>query len=204
MAHPYTIPFRNDSGAEIPPFAVMRPSDIVDRDGQWVFTVVKPDTTFARRYLINGPTAVPIDAYSSAADGSHPVLALRENEAATIGDGWGVQASSWKLKRLCPGNFTWHKNSGQSPSGDYRGLFSQEECNSLFVQGTSTIAGGGTYSYTANILRGQPSTFVETTITVSITDFQFPDGEVFPDDTRYKVSWVNGLWIIDSFSVCPT
>lgn len=200
MTNPYTIPFRNDSGETIPPFGVMRPSDIVEREGRWVFKVVKPDTTFSRRYLINGPTAVPIDGYGMAADGSYPVLALRENETVECADGWGVQPSSWKLKRYSPGNFTIYAASGQSPSGDYRALFSQEECNMLVVQGVGTLAGNSTQ--TANICRGKPAT-TETTIQIEIRDMQWPNGEVYPDDTKYGVSWRAGAWYVDWFTECP-
>jgi hypothetical protein len=207
MAHPYTIPFRNDSGEEIPPFGVMRPrifadtaTEIIDRDGQWCVSVVKPDTKFSRRYLINGSAAVPIAGYGMAADGFYPVLALRENETVECGDGWGVQPSSWKLKRYSPGKFTIYAASGQNASGDYRALFSQVECNELIVQGTAALTGASTV--TANICRGLPAT-TETTIQVTIRDLQFPGGEVYPDDTLYAVSWRNGAWYVDWFDECP-
>ena len=206
--NPYTIPFRNDSGAEIPAFGVMRPrikadsaTEIIDRDGNWCVSVVKPDTKFSRRYLINGPTAIPSNGFGMAADGSHPVLALRENETVECGDGWGVQPSSWKLKRYSPGRFTIYAASGQSPSGDYRALFSQVECNELLVQLDGTLTGGDTQ--TANILRGK-TTLVETTIQIDVRDFQFPDGEVYSDNTKCSVKWINGEWWVEGFSACPS
>ena len=137
--NPYTIPFRNDSGESIPAFAVMRPKiegddgdKIVDRSGNWVVPVKKPDTKFSRRYLINGPGVVVKDGYGMAADGIYPVLALREDETVECGDGWGVQPSSWKLKRYSPGKFTIYSASGEK-AGNKRGLFSQVECNELIV-----------------------------------------------------------------------
>jgi hypothetical protein len=209
--NPYTIPFRNDSGVEIPPYAIMRPkqtvdtgTEVIDRDGQWCIAVVKPDTVFARRYLINGPTAIPIDGYGMASDGSYPTLALRENEAGSgAGEGYGVQPSSWKLKWYSPGGFSFHAESGQAASGDYRGLFSQSECTKLIVQGTATLIGGGTYGITANVMRDHHPSLVETTMQVLIRDVQFPGGEVYPDNTIYGVSWRNGFWVIDWFTVCP-
>lgn len=208
MTTPYTIPFRNDSGETIPAFGVMRPriaadatTEIVDRDGRWCVSVVKPDTKFSRRYLINGPTAIPDGGFGLAADGSTPVLALRDNETVACGDGWGVQASSWKLKRYAPGRFTIYAASGQSPAGDYRGLFVQTECNDLFVQGDGVLSGGGTQ--TANLLTGHSSP-TETTIQITIRDVQFGgDGVEFPDDTQYTVRWINGAWLVESFSDCP-
>lgn len=207
MADHYSIPFRNDSGETIPAFAVMRPkihadggTQIIDREGRWCVSVIKPDTKFSRRYLINGPTAVPSNGYGLAADGSYPVLALRENETVECGDGWGVQPNSWKLKRYSPGGFTIHAASGQSPSGDYRALFVQTECNMLIVQGVGALTGNSTQ--TANICRGNPAT-TETTIQIEIRDMQFPNGEVYPDDTRYGVSWRNGDWYVDWFTECP-
>jgi hypothetical protein len=184
----YTIPFRNDSEAEIPPFAVLKHAgNVVDRSGQWVASVTKPDTTFSRLYLINGPVAIPDGAYGLAADGSYPVLVKTETDTPASETGWGVTAGSWALRKNRPGNF-----SCLGPSKTDVGLFRQEECNSIIGQLTGSLAAGGTA--TVNLCYGDPAT-TEGTIQATVRDKLLISGSL-PNDTILAAEWINGVWYL--------
>ena len=144
MADHYSIPFRNDSGETIPAFAVMRPkihadggTQIIDREGRWCVSVIKPDTKFSRLHLINGPTAVPSNGYGLAADGSYPVLAREANRR--MRRRLGRSAEFLEAQTLLSGRLYDSCGERSIAERDYRALFwGKTECNMLIVQGVGT------------------------------------------------------------------
>ncbi len=107
------IPFRNDSGEEIPPYAVMRitGADVDDPDDEqqvdnWFLKVEKPNTTFYREYLVNGPETVPYSGGGAEDFGVGYFLrdaryvSYREASGTpAYGEVWGPKADQWTLEK---------------------------------------------------------------------------------------------------------
>ena len=96
-------PVRNNSGEEIPPFAVMRISGEETVGGRTRFIVAKPDSTFRRKgYLINSPFAIGIGKSGSGTRDT--TYALCSSSASPVRDQWwGAKDGEWKLFQHRPG-----------------------------------------------------------------------------------------------------
>lgn len=135
---PTGVPFRNDSsGSEtVPAYGVMRVTGSVDIDGVEHVTVAKPNTDFKRKYLVNGPTAVPYNETGKGTwlEEADWVLYDDANTPA-IGESWGPSDGSWKLKKWRYG-FTIVGN----PSGGATDIVRawQEEINEFIGKTDST------------------------------------------------------------------
>lgn len=195
---PYNIPFLNDSGETIPPYAVMRPSTITFKRGNWHLTMVKPDTTFARRYYINGPFAIPDAGFGRCSDGTYPTL-VRYPGSGTWVDfrtNAGIAVDSWNLKKGGVGRFRWcgGGNYGQGNLDPTAvSLFQQYECEALILQATAAVTPGDYAAFNIVDIGG------ETTIQISATCDIYPPGfgadggdnssggysSIWPDDTRF-------------------
>ena len=137
----YEFAVRNDSGEDIPAFAVMKIDDAEAVSGRLVYVVKKPDAEFQRRYLINGPFVIPDGGSGNGtfATAENPATALRNDDADPddYGSVWGVASGSWELTRFYPGDFTM-----QGPCGDERGLFVQTTVVSFYGQLNEALAFG--------------------------------------------------------------
>ena len=97
------IPFRNDSGSDMPGGACIAPNGIVIIEGQSVVSAQQPSTALYRRYLINGPVAVPNGSYGVCTFDT-PAWAYYDNSnSPAANEGWGPKPSSWKLFKNYPG-----------------------------------------------------------------------------------------------------
>lgn len=132
------IPFRNDSsGSEtVPAYGVMRVTGSTTISGVEHVTVAKPNTDFKRKYLVNGPTAVP---YNETGKGTWLEEAdwvlYDDSNTPTLGESWGPSDGSWKLKKWRYG-FTIVGN----PSGGTTDIVRawQEEINEFIGKTDST------------------------------------------------------------------
>jgi hypothetical protein len=192
---PYNIPFLNDSGETIPPYAVMRPSTITFKRGNWHLTMVKPDTTFARRYYVNGPFAIPDAGFGRCSDGTYPTLA-RFPGTGTLVDfrtNFGVAVDSWNLKKGGVGRFRWCGGGNYSQGNlDPKAvsLFQQYDCEALILQATAAVTPNDLATF--NIC----DTSGETTMQITAWCMIYPPGiggdgspggytVTWPDDTRF-------------------
>lgn len=195
---PYNIPFLNDSGETIPPYAVMRPSTITFKRGNWHLTMVKPDTTFARRYYVNGPFAIPDAGFGRCSDCTYPTL-VRYPGSGTWVDfrtNAGIAVNSWNLKKGGVGRFRYcgGGNYGQGNLDPTAvSLFQQYECEALILQATAAVTPGDYAAFNIVDIGG------ETTIQISATCDIYPPGfgadggdnssggysSIWPDDTRF-------------------
>lgn len=96
------IKFRNTSGEEIPPYAVMLVTGYETKHGLPILTVDKPDTDFAPLYLVNGPLRVGSEstAYGTGRyllDAPGQVLADTGGGTPVEGARWGPSNDSWYL-----------------------------------------------------------------------------------------------------------
>ena len=203
---PYNIPFLNDSGEVIPPYAVMRPSTITFRRGNWHLTMVKPDTTFARRYYVNGPFAIPDGGFGRCSDGTYPTLARFPGPGTYVDfrTNFGVAVDSWNLKKGGVGRFRWCGGGNYSQGNlDPKAvsLFQQYDCEALILQATAAVTPNDLATF--NIC----DTSGETTMQITAWCMIYPPGiggdgspggytVTWPDDTRfgahfYGINWIN-------------
>jgi hypothetical protein len=198
---PFTIPFRNDSGETIPPYAVMKPDgDTLNRSGNFVLTMVKPDNEFRRRYYVNGPFAIPEDGYGMCSDGSYPTIVRTTEAAGTFYNhrsSFGVQEDSWELKRGGVGRFTMVGSFGVQEiiDGAYPGnakLFTQTENTTIRVQSTAARTPGASFSF--NVVDEDGETGIAVRVHLGI----YPPGiggspdtytDIWPDDTQFIASF---------------
>lgn len=97
------VGFRNDSGETIPAYAVMRITGTATiGTDTTVYKVEKPNTTFSRWYLVNGPDTVS----TSQLYGTGSFCNIADRVLYDSGDGtpsqgqvWGPYPSQWSLKR---------------------------------------------------------------------------------------------------------
>jgi hypothetical protein len=85
---------------DVPPFAVMRVASADTKDGEIVYTTAKPDATFCRHYMVNGPfyvTAGQEGLCSTLADAGF----VQYNSASTpaVGEVWGPKPGQWTLEK---------------------------------------------------------------------------------------------------------
>lgn len=90
---------RNDSGADIPPFACMQTTGTVDSGGQNYVKVNKPvdDTGTAGKYLFNSIAPIETGGYGIAHDGPL-VRMLTDGSTITCGDSWQPDVGQWAVK----------------------------------------------------------------------------------------------------------
>jgi len=89
--------FRNDAAETAPAFAVLQPSGATTVNGQTVLTMVKPSSTPADIYFINGPQDVPSGKYG-ACTCDLPAYALYNTAISpAINQVHGPKSGEWKL-----------------------------------------------------------------------------------------------------------
>lgn len=119
------LPYRNDSGEEIPAFAVLRITGVTERNGQALLTVAKPNSTAYAQYAINGSTVVPANGYGRLTFDTPAVALYDSGLSPSVGDLLGPEDGEWAL--TTGGNFM--ALGGTAGSGSL---------SRLFVQATTT------------------------------------------------------------------
>lgn len=195
---PYNIPFRNDSGEVIPPYAVMRPESVGFNSGNWFIKMTKPDTTFARRYYLNGPFAIPDEGFGKCSDGTYPTLGSFPGTGTLVDfrTNFGVAVGSWVLKKGGVGRFRWcdispYAQGFANPTSV--ALFQQYECEALILQATGAVTPNDLATFNIVDIDG------ETTMQITAWCAIYPPGigadggdnssggysSTWPDDTRF-------------------
>lgn len=101
----YGILVRNDSGDEIPPFAVMRRTGTTRVNGRKVVLVDQPDSTIKRAYLVNSPLKIREDGYGWSATLKESGGLVLVSSNPTLDDIYGAQNGSWELAEDPLGSF---------------------------------------------------------------------------------------------------
>lgn len=100
IAHEFVLPgwrrFVNVSGGEIPPGAIMRRVSSFQDGSEIVLRCAKPDTTFRRLYVVNGPWKVPANGEGICGDLASSGLALCSGTPSE-GQVWGPKPNQWEL-----------------------------------------------------------------------------------------------------------
>ena len=157
--------FRNDSGEEIPAFAVMRCTGAALIDsGQVVLKMAKPNT-YGSQYLhyLNGPIKVANGKFGLCTQ-SRGAVALYDTADGTpaFGERWGPRDATWKLK----------KNTGGfavvEVSNSTDGLVMVQQAPMLSFHGVTDAAinkdAGGTVSI---YYRSGATAYTDTTVNMS-------------------------------------
>lgn len=99
------IAFRNESGEEVPKYAVMRITGVVTLGGQPVLKIDKPNDDPQQIYLVNGPVAVAHNSGGTPGRGIgsflwHADYVLYDtDETPAYGETWGPQDDTWTIKK---------------------------------------------------------------------------------------------------------
>lgn len=102
------IPFRNDSGAEIPPHGLLRVLDRVTppagQPEEWLLKVAKPDEDGKTYHLVNGPFPVPVGQHGEATFDFPTLVAYDASQGQPApGESWGSQSGSFLLSKSFTG-----------------------------------------------------------------------------------------------------
>jgi hypothetical protein len=97
------LPCRNDSSEEIPAGAALAINGVSLVEGQSVLAVVKPGSTWQRRYALAGPWPIPAGAYGACTLES-PAWAWCDTQTTPQpGQSWGIKPGEWRLFPHRPG-----------------------------------------------------------------------------------------------------
>lgn len=136
------VEFVNASGEEIPAHAVMRVTGAELKAGLPIITVAKPNTTFQRLYLVNGPlrvgsesTARGIGTWLSDAN-----FVLYDSGTPAVGESWGPKNGQWSLAKWRYG-FT---IAGAVDSAGLKVMATQAEVNGFIGKTDASHAKGAT------------------------------------------------------------
>lgn len=100
-AGPRRTRFKNTSSSQAPPYAIMAVTGSTTYRGLPVLKIAKPGTTFYRRFLVNGATAVGSGGQGfTQRPGEHYIIGYTGTPAN--GEGWGPKDGSWLLNLNYP------------------------------------------------------------------------------------------------------
>lgn len=94
--------FRNDSGEEVPPLALMRVTGADFHLGQRLITIGKPNTSFDCTYMVNGfANAVGSGKYGWGHRLSDATRVLYNSSSGTpnVNEEWGPKDGQWSLEK---------------------------------------------------------------------------------------------------------
>lgn len=181
------VPVRNDSGEEIPAFGLMRITGTTTVDGEPVWTVDKPSSTFQRFVLVNGETAIPAsgsnDIYGTGYFCDRPFRALYDTSDGTpsYGQVWGPRSGSWKLRRHHYGFLIWGEIDDDT-TGEETVKVTQSLVVNVIGKTDAAITKGS--SGTVSVWKGDES--ADTSIDIT--------GVTIPFASAAAGAWVRVVW----------
>lgn len=193
------VRIRNEAGEDIPPFAVMRITGVLQGDGEIVYTVAKPNSTLYRWYLVNGPVRLPYgptvpDGWGTFLTDGGYVLYDSSSATPAYNECWGPQDGSWELKKYRYG-FTILGGNKTVGSNDFTAAVQSEVVSFLCKSNAEIAIDGGTGAvsvYDGN----QVDTSSDVSSCINRT------GILFTDATWGKASWLGGNWYLEPWE-CP-
>lgn len=180
------VAFRNDSGETIPAYAVMRVTGWVSVYDEIVLTVAKPNSTFNRLYLINGPDEQTVNhPYGTASKAyDHEYSLYESGTTPATGESWGAQSGSWRLAQHRPGFNVMGRVTGSG--SDSRVLVIQSVPEVVFGLADAAIASGG--SGTVRVYCGTQGSESDTGLTIASC---YNYGPAIADEGKVAVTWMN-------------
>lgn len=188
------IPFRNDFAGTIPARGCCRITGTVEVDGLQFFKVDRPDTSFGRLYLVNGPEDVADDGYGWGTFLWHADWVLYDDASTpAFGESWGPQNGSFEIKKWRYGFEIWG-----SPSGGTTDLVmaSQRWVNQFLCKANETITANGDTG-AVSVYDGNQADITGTDVTcTNLTGF------AFTINTWGTATWLGGTWFAEPWE-CP-
>jgi hypothetical protein len=188
------IAFRNDSGEAVPAHAVMRVTGMATVERKNLFTISKPNTTFGRLYLVNGPTGVAIGKRGWGTWLWHADHVLYDTaNTPAYGESWGPQNNTWTIKKNHVGFLIAGGNTGTGAAS--RTIAMQELTTAAFGKADAAIASGA--SGTVRVYGGTQGSEVDTSQTIPSC---WNEGAALVDEADLKVRWLHGNPYIEQFT----
>jgi hypothetical protein len=182
------VTFRNDYAGTIPAYGCVRITGVTSSDDVQVFTVSRPDTSFARLYLVNGPEDVAEDAFGWGTFLWHADWVLYDDaNTPAFGESWGPQNGSFELAKWRYGFTIWGAPTGGTTD---RVMASQDWVNHFYGQTDAAITKGS--SGTISVYDGNNA---DTSINVSSVENKFANVAI---TKKVGVSWQGGVWRLTS------
>lgn len=183
----WPIRFKNPTGEEIPPYAVMKVSNWTESDNEILCSVSKPDTTFQRRYLVNGPFAVGTgsdnEGVASFLGRGGPVYI---SGTPTDNEEWGATSGQWYLSQHRPG-FIISGSNTETHNGKTIALAIQFVAQVVYGKADAAIAKNA--SGTVRVYGGAFGSESDTSMTISSCYNKTSD---IADEAEVTVCWPNG------------
>lgn len=188
----------NQSGMDIPAWALMQISGTSTAGGQSVINVVQPDGTAGSRFCFNGPRAIKSGGVGSGTF-DLPVYVLCDT-TASAGDLFGPKSGQWSLTKPGVGLIS----LGGSLTGPTRALFLIAPPGLTAIATlTSTLNQGSTATAVINTFTG--GTVASSGVTVTVYDYLLLAGKSIASGTRIIIfqHLQSGLWIVQN-AACPS
>lgn len=215
------IQVRNLSTETVPSFGIMRPTGTEIINGKWTIQIDKPNDTFMRYYLVNGPCRIKPDSGTSIGNvkrlatlyDDYPKYALIEKDGEgdfpAFGDEWGPKNDSWALHKGRSGFTIWDTDKekvigvgGESASTLYRALVKQIEIRTVKAKLTSSLAQGSTA--TAMIwVKNEVGSNVVSEYEITVEDWLLKASTNVASGTAIIVEYMNGAWVVTEIGDCP-
>jgi hypothetical protein len=141
----HRLNFRNDSGETAPAFCLLRKIGAYELYGEAIYKCGKPNATFQRVYLINGPCDVPAGGFGNCYQWTPAYALFDAGTTPAAGESWGAKPGDWKLWPHRPG-FLIEAAAGDCPDG--RVLVQQEIVREFLgkTDGAHSVDASGTIS----------------------------------------------------------
>lgn len=180
--------YRNDAGETIPAYGLMRVAGMVEVDGEQLFKVVKPNSTFGRLYLVNGPDEVTVATLYGWGTWLWHADYVLYNTAATpaFGESWGPTNDTWTITQHRPGFLIQGGNTGTGAASRVIAMQSVPEI--VFGKADAAIAHGasGTVRVYGGATQGSET---DTSLTIASCYNYGPD---IADEANVSVGWMHG------------
>jgi hypothetical protein len=184
----WPVRFVNQNSGTVPAYGVMRVTGATSAIGEPTLTIDKPNTSFQRRYLVNGPYVVQTTATGWGTWLDDADLVLYESGTPAYGESWGPADGQWSLKKWRYG-FT---IQGGNNTTALTTVARQIEVNEVWGQTQGAIAKGSTTGI-LEVYDGNDTEITSTTITAIKN--KFCD---VADNKKASVRFMGGSWYVNS------
>ena len=191
---------KNNSGEAVPPHAAMKVTDWEVRENFGIAFISKPDTTFERHYLVNGPFAIPDGKWGEGSMwGITDLLVEATYDSASSNDIVGPEPGQWTSKVGNPG-FRVVPNSEQN-LGIYRVVRAWHDPPHLLRgKASGSIAVGGYSSATIRIKDHSGTEMKDGPWSdVSVSHMHMTGGTAIDSGVELLMGWLEDGWgVVDA------
>lgn len=184
---------------DCPPFGVLKITGAETVAGRTRYTVAKPDTTFERLYVVNGPATFKAGADYGGSVTFDIAYALCDSSVSPLyGESWGAKHSQWKLFQHRPGFFM--LGNYQGTGDEQRAQVRQQEVLQLRGVLDGTLSEGG--SATMSIYFRDGATWTDSTMNQTVYDDLLEASGSLPSTTIVIARFYGDRWWVQE-ARCP-